>query len=39
MVKVKPVLETMDLVVVAAEWGEGKRSGWLTSLHRGLQGR
>jgi DNA ligase-1 len=32
MVKVKPVLETMDLVVVAAEWGEGKRSGWLTSF-------
>ncbi len=32
MVKVKPVLDTMDLVVVAAEWGEGKRSGWLTSF-------
>ncbi len=31
-VKVKPVLDTMDLVVVAAEWGEGKRSGWLTSF-------
>jgi DNA ligase 1 len=32
MVKVKPVLDTMDLVVTAAEWGEGKRSGWLTSF-------
>ncbi len=32
MVKVKPVLDTMDLVIVAAEWGEGKRSGWLTSF-------
>lgn len=32
MVKVKPILDTMDLVVVAAEWGEGKRSGWLTSF-------
>ncbi len=31
-VKVKPVMESLDLVVVAAEWGEGKRSGWLTSF-------
>ncbi|MBR9702460.1 ATP-dependent DNA ligase [Candidatus Woesearchaeota archaeon] len=32
MVKVKPTLETVDLVIVAAEWGEGKRSGWFTSF-------
>lgn len=32
MVKVKPTMETLDLVVVGAEWGEGKRSGWLTSF-------
>ncbi|MBW2972204.1 ATP-dependent DNA ligase, partial [Candidatus Woesearchaeota archaeon] len=25
-VKVKPVMESLDLVIVAAEWGEGKRS-------------
>lgn len=31
-VKVKPVMESLDLVVVGADWGEGKRSGWLTSL-------
>ncbi|MBU2561728.1 MAG: ATP-dependent DNA ligase [Nanoarchaeota archaeon] len=31
-VKVKPVMESLDLVIVAAEWGEGKRSGWLTSF-------
>ncbi|RME30795.1 ATP-dependent DNA ligase [Candidatus Woesearchaeota archaeon] len=31
-VKVKPVMDTFDLVIVAAEWGEGKRSGWLTSF-------
>ncbi len=31
-VKVKPVMETLDLVIVGAEWGEGKRSGWLTSF-------
>lgn len=31
-VKVKPVMESLDLVIVGAEWGEGKRSGWLTSL-------
>ncbi len=29
--KVKPVMESLDLVIVGAEWGEGKRSGWLTS--------
>lgn len=32
MVKVKPTLDTMDLVITAAEWGEGKRSGWFTSF-------
>ncbi|USN45667.1 MAG: ATP-dependent DNA ligase [Candidatus Woesearchaeota archaeon] len=32
MVKMKPTLETFDLVIVGAEWGEGKRSGWLTSF-------
>lgn len=32
MVKVKPAMDTMDLVVVKAEWGEGKRSGWFTSF-------
>jgi DNA ligase 1 len=32
MVKMKPVLEEFDVVVVGAEWGEGKRSGWLTSF-------
>jgi len=30
-VKVKPVMESLDLVIVAAEWGEGKRAKWLTS--------
>lgn len=33
-VKVKPVL-TYDLVVLAAEWGSGRRSGWLSNLHLG----
>ena len=31
MIKLKPVMDTLDLVIVAAEWGTGKRSGWLTS--------
>jgi DNA ligase-1 len=31
MLKLKPVMESLDLVIVGAEWGEGKRSGWLTS--------
>ena len=31
MVKLKPTKENLDLVVVKAEWGEGKRSKWLSS--------
>lgn len=31
MAKLKPVLETLDLVIVKAEWGEGKRAQWLSS--------
>ena len=30
-VKIKPVMESLDLTIIKAEWGEGKRSGWLTS--------
>jgi DNA ligase-1 len=29
--KVKPIMEPLDLVVVGAEWGEGKRAKWLSS--------
>ncbi len=32
--KVKPVY-TLDLVVLAAEWGSGRRRGWLSNLHLG----
>jgi len=31
-IKVKPILEPLDLVVVGAEWGEGKRANWLSSV-------
>ncbi len=31
-VKVKPVMESLDLAIVGAEWGEGKRATWLTSF-------
>ncbi len=31
MAKLKPVLEALDLVIVGAEWGEGKRARWLSS--------
>jgi ATP-dependent DNA ligase len=37
MVKLKPVLDTLDVVIVGAEWGEGKRSGWLTSFTIAVQ--
>jgi len=31
-VKIKSVMDPLDLVVVKAEWGEGKRAGWFTSF-------
>ena len=31
-VKVKP-RHTLDLVILAAEWGHGRRRGWLSNLH------
>ncbi|MBN2112117.1 ATP-dependent DNA ligase, partial [Candidatus Woesearchaeota archaeon] len=31
-VKVKPTMEELDLVIVGAEWGTGKRGGWLSSF-------
>jgi DNA ligase-1 len=37
-VKVKPV-HTLDLVVLAAEWGSGRRRGWLSNLHLGARDR
>jgi DNA ligase-1 len=35
-IKVKPVV-TLDLVILAAEWGHGRRSGWLSNLHLGAR--
>jgi DNA ligase-1 len=32
--KVKPT-HTLDLVILAAEWGSGRRQGWLSNLHLG----
>jgi DNA ligase-1 len=34
--KVKPA-RTLDLVVLAAEWGSGRRRGWLSNLHLGAR--
>jgi ATP-dependent DNA ligase I len=34
--KVKPV-KTYDLVVLGAEWGHGRRQGWLSNLHLGAR--
>ena len=31
MIKFKHMMETLDLAVVGAEWGEGKRAKWLSS--------
>jgi DNA ligase-1 len=35
-VKLKPV-HSLDLVVLAVEWGSGRRSGWLSNLHLGAR--
>ena len=35
-VKIK-VARTLDLVVLAAEWGHGRRKGWLSNLHLGAR--
>jgi DNA ligase-1 len=34
--KIKPA-HTLDLVVLAAEWGSGRRRGWLSNLHLGAR--
>jgi DNA ligase-1 len=34
--KVKP-RHTLDLVVLAVEWGHGRRRGWLSNLHLGAR--
>ncbi|QKT08950.1 ATP-dependent DNA ligase [Gordonia sp. X0973] len=34
--KIKPV-HTFDLVVLAAEWGSGRRRGWLSNIHLGAR--
>jgi DNA ligase-1 len=31
------VAQTLDLVVLAAEWGHGRRKGWLSNLHLGAR--
>ncbi len=31
-------MHTFDLVVLAVEWGHGRRQGWLSNLHLGARG-
>jgi ATP-dependent DNA ligase I len=35
-IKVKP-RHTLDLVILAAEWGHGRRHGWLSNIHLGAR--
>jgi len=35
--KVKPVMESLDLVIIGATWGTGKRTGWLGSFILGVR--
>lgn len=37
MYKIKPVMDTLDLVIVGALWGTGKRAGWLSSYVLGAR--
>jgi DNA ligase-1 len=35
--KIKPIMETLDLVIIGATWGEGKRVKWLSSYVLGCR--
>lgn len=35
--KLKPIMETLDLTIIGAEWGEGKRTNWLSSFSLGCR--
>jgi len=39
MIKVKPEERELDLVIVGAEYGTGKRSGWMSSFILGCRGK
>jgi DNA ligase-1 len=34
--KIKHTLQTLDMVVLAAEWGHGRRKNWLSDYHLGV---
>lgn len=38
MLKIKPTMENLDLVITGAQWGEGKRSKWLSSFTLSCRG-
>ncbi len=37
MIKLKPVMETLECVIIGAEWGAGKRARWLSSFALGIR--
>ena len=37
MIKFKPSVENLDLVIIGGEWGEGKRAKWLSSFILGCK--
>lgn len=37
MYKIKPVMETLDLIIAGATWGEGRRAHWLASFLLGVR--
>lgn len=39
MIKVKPEERDLDLVIIGAEYGTGKRSGWMSSFILGCRGK
>ncbi|KPK88129.1 MAG: hypothetical protein AMS27_00325 [Bacteroides sp. SM23_62_1] len=36
--KLKVTLPTLDLAIIGAEWGHGRRTGWLSNYHLAAQG-
>jgi len=37
MIKLKSAMDPLDVVIIGAEWGQGKRNGWFTSFNIAIE--